>query len=154
MSLLHHRLFSPPQILTRAIFVGILLFSCPQEESEHQISSTVCQRYARPTGCQQEMPFYTPARKKGRGRWRRASATFPGPTSSWALSLPKSFQHPLSIFSHAHLGQPGLGVVSHKKEHTERPGENTTLDSSGEKAGHDMDRLYKNPAEVNNPHVA
>lgn len=142
---LHHCLSSPPQILTRAIFVGIRVLSCPREESEHQISSTVYQRYARPTDCRQEMPFYTPVRKKGRGRGRSASTTFPGPTLSWALSLPKSFQHPLSIFSHVHLGQPGPGVVSHEKEHTEKPVENKTLDSSGEKVGDKVDGLYKIP---------
>ena len=88
------------------------------------------------------MPFYTPVRKKGRARWPRASATFPGPISSCALGLPKSFQHPLSIFIHSLfniLSQfsstliLGMWVVSHKKEHAERPVENKTLDSSGEK---------------------
>lgn len=101
MSLPHFRLASPPQILTRALFKHLVL-SCPREESEHQISGTVCQRYPRLPECRQEMPFYVPVRKKGRGLWPQASAASPPPPTR-ALGLPGSFQHPLSVFTHSYL---------------------------------------------------
>lgn len=83
------------------------MLSCPREESEHQISLTICQRHPRSHECGKEVPSYEPVRKKGRETWPPASGAFLSAPSSYALGLPESFQH-LALFTQPHLGQRNL----------------------------------------------
>lgn len=69
------------------------------EESGHQISGTVCQRYPLNAG-RRRQSIHLSGRKEGH------SAPPPPPH---ALGLPGSFQHSLSLFIQSHLGQQNLG---------------------------------------------
>lgn len=92
--------------------VSMPMLSCPQEESEHQISLAICQRHPRSHARGKEVPCYIPVRKTGRETWPPASGTLLsapssyalGP-SSYALGLPESFQHLLAMFIQPRLGQ-------------------------------------------------
>lgn len=140
MSLPHDHLSSPPQTLMRAILVSIPELSCPWEESGHQISGAVCQRYPRTQEYLQELPSYTPVRKQGKrnmapgqGRLPHHPLTLCFRPSRVSSTSSLTF-HPVSSWAK----EPGLWADSHKKEHTEEgPGRTKHLILLGTRAGDD-----------------
>lgn len=120
----------PPQILMKAIFTSILELSCPWEESEHQISGTVCPG---PMNVSSRCHYAHLSGKTGNVVRRPALPSplppqpFFGPSTVFSTSSPNF--HSVSPWP----TEPDLWVVAHQKEHTETPVENKTPSFSGER---------------------